>query len=49
MQKELDFAIQEAQTMSLSTEQSIKFIMRMTGCDRDTAKFAITKKYEYSC
>ena len=48
MQKEIEFAVQEARTMQLTTEQSIKFIMNMTGCDYQTAKSAIAKKYEYS-
>lgn len=49
MQKQdIEFAVQEAKAMQLSTEQSIKFIMRMAGCDYATAKSAIKKKYEYS-
>jgi len=48
MQKEIEFAVQEARTMQLSTEQSIKFIMRMADCDYQTAKSAISTKYEYS-
>ena len=48
MQKEIEFAVQEARTMQLSTEQSIKFIMRMAGCDYQTAKSAIRTRYEYT-
>lgn len=48
MKKEIEFAVQEARTMQLSTEQSIKFIMNMTGCNYATAKSAFNKKYEYS-
>ena len=48
MQKEIEFAVKETQAMQLSTEQSIKFIMRMTGCDYKTAKSAITKEYDFS-
>jgi len=48
MQKEIDHAVQEARNMCLSTEQTIKFIMNMTGCDRQTAKKATTKKYDFA-
>jgi hypothetical protein len=48
MQQEIEFAVQEARTMQLTKEQTIKFIMKMTGCDYTTAKNAITKRYEYS-
>lgn len=47
MQKDIEDAVQEAKNMCLSTEQTIKFIMNMTGCDRQTAKHATTKKYEF--
>ena len=46
MQKEIEFAIKEARTMSLSIEQTIKFVMRMAECDYQTAKSAVTQKYE---
>ena len=48
MQQEIEFAVQEARTMQLTQEQTIKFIMKMAGCDYTTAKKAITKRYEYS-
>lgn len=48
MQQEIEFAVQEARTMQLTKEQTIKFIMTMAGCDYATAKSAITKRYEYS-
>jgi len=48
MQQEIEFAVQEARTMQLTQEQTIKFIMKMSGCDYATAKNAITKRYEYS-
>ncbi len=48
MQKEIEFAVQEARTMQLSKEQTIKFIMKMAGCDYSTAKSAISTKYEYT-
>ena len=48
MQQEIEFAVQEARAMQLSKEQTIKFIMKMAGCDYATAKNAITKRYEYS-
>lgn len=48
MQQDIEFALQEARTMQLSREQTIKFIMKMAGCDYDTAKTAMTKQYEYS-
>ena len=48
MQQEIEFAVQEARTMQLTKEQTIKFIMKMAGCDYATAKNAITKRYQYS-
>tara|TARA_B100002019_G_scaffold291609_1_gene312284 strand:+ start:1297 stop:1452 length:156 start_codon:yes stop_codon:yes gene_type:complete len=38
---DIDYAVREAYTMQLSTEQSIKFVMTMANVDRDSAKRAI--------
>jgi len=38
---EIEYAVQEASSMNLSTEQSIKFVMRVSNCDREIAKQAI--------
>ena len=38
---DIDYAVREAYTMQLSTEQSIKFVMTMANVNRDTAKQAI--------
>ena len=43
MAQEIDYAVREAYSMQLSTEQSIRFVMRMVQVDRDTAKAAVDK------
>ena len=35
---EIQYAVQEACSMNLSTEQSIKFVMRVSNCSREVAK-----------
>ena len=44
MTQEIEYAIQEASSMNLSTEQSIKFVMRVASCERDVAKTAIKQQ-----
>ena len=39
--EDINFAVREARAMSLSEEQSIKFVMRMAGVSRTVAKQAI--------
>jgi hypothetical protein len=34
---EIQYAVQEACSMNLSTEQSIKFVMRVSNCNREIA------------
>jgi len=41
MKSEIEYAVQEAYSMNLSTEQSIKFIMRVAPCSREVAKKAL--------
>ena len=41
MKSEIEYAVQEASSMNLSTEQSIKFVMRVSNVDREVAKQAI--------
>ena len=43
MAQEIDYAVREAYSMQLSTEQSIRFVMRMVQVDRDNAKVAVDK------
>ena len=43
MEKQEPIAVREAKAMQLSTEQLIKFIMRMAGCDYATAKLLLRK------
>tara|TARA_B100001057_G_scaffold437945_1_gene470133 strand:+ start:48 stop:230 length:183 start_codon:yes stop_codon:yes gene_type:complete len=38
MAKEIEYAVREAFEMNLSTEQGIKFIMRVSNCSREVAK-----------
>ncbi len=38
MAKEIEYAVREAFEMNLSTEQGIKFIMRVSDCSREVAK-----------
>jgi len=45
MAQDLDYAVREAYSMQLSTEQSIRFIMRMANVDRITAKNAVQSFY----
>ena len=44
MKNEIEYAVQEASSMNLSTEQSIKFVMRVASCERDIAKTAIKQQ-----
>ena len=44
MKNEIEYAVQEAYSMNLSTEQSIKFVMRVSSCDREIAKTAINQR-----
>jgi len=46
MKQEIEYAVREARSMNLSTEQSIKFIMRSTGCTRSEAKAALFKNQQ---
>ena len=39
--EDINFAVREARAMSLSEEQSIKFVMRMANVSRTVAKQAI--------
>jgi|TARA_B100001093_G_scaffold441718_1_gene443023 hypothetical protein len=41
MAKEIEYAVREAFEMNLSTEQGIKFIMRVSNCNREVAKQAM--------
>tara|TARA_B100001093_G_C25959938_1_gene648672 strand:+ start:341 stop:514 length:174 start_codon:yes stop_codon:yes gene_type:complete len=41
---EIQYAVQEACSMNLSTEQSIKFVMRVSNCNREIAKQAINNR-----
>ena len=41
MAQDIDYAVREAYSMQLSTEQSIRFVMKMADVDRSTAKNAI--------
>ena len=41
MKNEIEYAVREAFEMNLGVEQSIKFIMRVSSCDRDAAKAAL--------
>ena len=41
LKREIEYAVQEAYSMNLSTEQSIKFIMRVAPCSREVAKKAL--------
>lgn len=43
MTNEIEYAVQEASSMNLSTEQSIKFVMRVANCNREIAKQAINQ------
>ena len=43
MKSEVEYAVQEASSMNLS-EQSIKFVMRVSDCDREVAKQAINNR-----
>lgn len=43
MAQDIDYAIREAYSMQLSTEQSIRFVMRMADVDRSTAKNAVLR------
>ncbi len=38
MAKEIEYAVREAFEMNLITEQSIKFMMRVSNCSREVAK-----------
>lgn len=44
MTNEIEYAVQEADSMQLSTEQSIKFVMRVANCNREIAKQAINQR-----
>jgi len=44
MKSEVEYAVQEASSMNLSAEQSIKFVMRVSDCDREIAKQAINNR-----
>ncbi len=44
MKNEIEYAVQEASSMNLSTEQSIKFVMRVSNVDREVAKQAINNR-----
>ena len=44
MTKEIEYAVAEACNMNLSTEQSIKFVMRVANCNREIAKNAINHR-----
>lgn len=44
MTNEIEYAVQEADSMQLSTEQSIKFVMRVANCNREIAKQAIHQR-----
>ena len=41
LKREIEYAVQEAYSMNLSTEQSIKFVMRVAPCSREVAKKAL--------
>ena len=41
LKREIEYAVQEAYSMNLSTEQSIKFIMLVAPCSREVAKKAL--------
>ena len=41
MKNEIEYAVQEAFSMNLSTEQAIKFIMRVAPCSRESASKAL--------
>ncbi len=44
MTQEIEYAVQEASSMNLSTEQSIRFVMRVSNCNREIAKQAINHR-----
>ena len=44
MTQEIEYAVQEASSMNLSTEQSIKFVMRVSNWSREIAKTAINNR-----
>ena len=41
MAKEIEYAVSEAFMLNLSTEQGIKFVMRVSNCSREVAKQAM--------
>lgn len=41
MKNEIEYAVREAFSMNLSTEQAIKFIMRVAPCSRESASKAL--------
>lgn len=41
LKREIEYAVREAYSMNLGTEQSIKFIMRVAPCSREDAKLAL--------
>lgn len=43
MAKEIEYAVSEAFMLNLSTEQGIKFVMRVSDCSREVAKQAIAQ------
>ena len=44
MAKEIEYAVSEAFMLNLSTEQGIKFVMRVSNCSREGAKTAINQR-----
>jgi len=44
MAKEIEYAVSEAFMLNLSTEQGIKFVMRVSNCTREIAKQAIQQR-----